>query len=41
MELSNHFISIKKSSILFSTTKPPFSTTKPPFSTKAPTKPFD
>ncbi|XP_073264914.1 uncharacterized protein [Populus alba] len=34
MELSNHFISIKKSPILFFTTKPPFST-------KALTKPFD
>ena len=34
MELSNHFISIKKSLILFFTTKPPFST-------KALTKPFD
>ncbi|KAG6741558.1 hypothetical protein POTOM_054822 [Populus tomentosa] len=34
MELSNHFISIKKSLFLFSTTKPPFST-------KALTKPFD
>uniref|UniRef100_B9GU71 Uncharacterized protein n=1 Tax=Populus trichocarpa TaxID=3694 RepID=B9GU71_POPTR len=40
MELSNHFISIKKSLILFSTTKLFFST-KPPFSTKALTKPFD
>ncbi|XP_011027849.1 PREDICTED: uncharacterized protein LOC105128046 isoform X2 [Populus euphratica] len=34
MELSNHFISIKKSPILFFTTKPPFSN-------KALTKPFD
>jgi len=34
MKLSNHFISIKKSLILFFTTKPPFST-------KALTKPFD
>ncbi|KAI5590807.1 hypothetical protein BDE02_04G035400 [Populus trichocarpa] len=34
MELSNHFISIKKSPILFFTIKPPFST-------KALTKPFD
>ncbi|KAJ6862946.1 hypothetical protein NC652_039730 [Populus alba x Populus x berolinensis] len=40
MELSNHFISIKKSPILFFTTKPTKMGCKP-FYTKALTKPFD